>query len=151
MVDVGEKPVSRREAIARAVVRMDAATLRAIQAGRLEKGQALAAARLAGIMAAKRTHELIPLCHQIPLEVVEISFHPEPSKGKLGIQSRAVTSAKTGVEIEAMVAAAVAAMTIYDMAKSIDRGMSIDVLRLVRKSGGRSGEFRRAGEREWPS
>jgi cyclic pyranopterin monophosphate synthase len=150
MVDVGEKQVTRREAIARGAVRMERATLEAIIGGRLEKGEALAAARLAGIMAAKRTHELIPLCHQIPLSVVEIDFRPDRTNSTLEIESRAVTDARTGVEMEALVAASAAALTIYDMAKAIDRAMVIDAIRLVRKSGGRSGEFVRSGEMDRP-
>jgi len=151
MVDVGEKPVTRREAVARGAVRMEAATLEAIIGGTLKKGEALAAARLAGIMAAKRTHELIPLCHQIPLEVVEVDFRLNRARSTLEIQSRAVTEARTGVEMEALVAASAAALTIYDMAKAIDRAMTIDAIRLVGKSGGRSGTFRRAGEPRWPA
>ena len=151
MVDVGEKPVTRREATARGAVRMARETLEAIVGGQLKKGEALAAARLAGIMAAKRTHELIPLCHQIPLEVVEIEFHPEPAGATLHIQARAATAARTGVEMEAMVAVSAAALTIYDMAKAIDRAMIIDAIRLVGKSGGRSGTFRRAQEPRWPA
>ncbi len=149
MVDVGDKPVTRREAVARAAVRMAPETLSAILDGRLAKGEALAAARVAAIMAAKRTHETIPLCHQIPLEVVEIDFKPNRTRSSLEIQTRAITSAKTGVEMEAMVAASAAALAIYDMAKAIDRAMVIDTLRLVSKSGGRSGDFRRRGERSW--
>ena len=149
MVDVGEKPVTRREAIARGAVYMASATLDAIVGGTLKKGEALATARLAGIMAAKRTHELIPLCHQIPLEVVEVDFQPDPKSSALQIQSRAVTSGRTGVEMEALIAVSTAALTIYDMAKAIDRAMTIDAIRLVRKSGGRSGDFVRGGEREW--
>ncbi|HEX3408966.1 MAG TPA: cyclic pyranopterin monophosphate synthase MoaC [Candidatus Binataceae bacterium] len=149
MVDVGEKPITRREAIARGEVRMAAATLDAIVGGTLKKGEALATARLAGIMAAKRTHELIPLCHQIPLEVVEVDFQPDPKNSALRIQSRAVTSGRTGVEMEALVAASAAALTIYDMAKAIDRAMTIDGIRLVRKSGGRSGDFVRKDEPPW--
>ena len=150
MVDVGEKPITRREAIARGAVRMRPETMRAILAGSLAKGEALAAARIAGVMAAKRTHELIPLCHQIPLEVVEVDFAPDPARSTILIQARAATSARTGVEMEAMVAVSAAALTIYDMAKAIDRAMVIEAIRLVRKSGGRSGEFVRAREREWP-
>ncbi len=149
MVDVGEKPVTRREATARGAVRMARATLDAIVGGRLKKGEALAAARLAGIMAAKRTHELIPLCHQIPLEVVEIDFRPDPARATLHIQGRAATAARTGVEMEAMVAVSAAALTIYDMAKAIDRAMVVEAIRLVAKSGGRSGAFRRAREPRW--
>ena len=149
MVDVGEKPVTRREALARGAVRMSAATLDAIVGGSLAKGEALAAARIAGIMAAKRTHELIPLCHQLPLESVEMDFRPDPAHSTLEIQARAVTTARTGVEMEALVAVSAAALTIYDMAKALDRAMIIDAIRLIRKSGGRSGEFVRAGERAW--
>jgi cyclic pyranopterin monophosphate synthase len=150
MVDVGEKPVTRREAVARGAVRMKPATLAAIVGGRLKKGEALAAARVAGIMAAKRTHELVPLCHQIPLEVVEVDFSPDPAGATLHVQARAVTNARTGVEMEALVAATVAALTIYDMAKAIDRAMTIEAIRLVKKSGGRSGTFNRTGESDWP-
>jgi cyclic pyranopterin phosphate synthase len=151
MVDVGEKAVTRREALARCAVKMEPATLDAIVGGRLKKGEALAAARLAGIMAAKRTHELIPLCHQIPLEIVEIEFRPDPARATLHIQARAATMARTGVEMEALVALSAAALTIYDMAKAIDRAMTIEAIRLVGKSGGRSGTFKRAGEPRWPS
>jgi cyclic pyranopterin phosphate synthase len=151
MVDVGEKPVTRREAIARGQVRMAPATLEAIVGGKLKKGEAIAAARIAGIMAAKRTHEMIPLCHQIPLEVVEVEFRPDRAGSTLEIQARAVTDARTGVEMEAMVAVSAAALTIYDMAKAIDRAMEISAIRLVTKRGGRSGDFIRPGEREWPA
>jgi len=150
MVDIGEKAVTRREAIARGQVRMAPATLEAIVGGKLKKGEAIAAARIAGIMAAKRTHEMIPLCHQIPLEVVEVEFRPDRAASRLEIQARAVTDARTGVEMEAMVAVSAAALTIYDMAKAIDRAMEIGAIRLVTKRGGRSGDFIRPGEREWP-
>jgi cyclic pyranopterin phosphate synthase len=150
MVDVGAKPVTRREAVARAAVAMQTTTLEAIIGGTLHKGEALAAARLAGIMAAKRTHELIPLCHQIPLELVEVDFRPAPERAAIEIQARTVTQARTGVEMEALVAVSAAALTIYDMAKAIDRAMVIGEVRLVRKSGGRSGEFVRTRERPWP-
>jgi len=151
MVDVGEKPITRREAIARAAVTMRPATLDAIVGGSLKKGEALAAARVAGIMAAKRTHELIPLCHQIPLELVEVDFHAEREHSTLEIQARAITQARTGVEMEALVAASTAALTIYDMAKASDRAMVIGAVRLVRKTGGRSGQYIRRGERRWPN
>jgi cyclic pyranopterin phosphate synthase len=150
MVDVGAKAVTRREAVARAEVRMQKATLEALIGGRLTKGEALAAARIAGIMAAKHTHELIPLCHQIPLETVEVDFRPDPRRNALEIQTRSVTRARTGVEMEALVAASAAALTIYDMAKAIDRAIVIGEIRLVRKSGGRSGLFVRRGEPVWP-
>jgi cyclic pyranopterin monophosphate synthase len=146
MVDVGDKPITRREAVAGAAISMQAATLEAIAGGTLKKGEALATARLAGIMAAKRTHELIPLCHQIPLEVVEVDFTRVPQRSELAIQARAVTQARTGVEMEALVAATVAALTVYDMAKAIDRAMVIGAVRLIRKTGGRSGDFIRRGE-----
>ncbi len=146
MVDVGAKAVTRREAIARGAVKMAASTLDAIIGGRLKKGEALAAARLAGIMAAKKTSELIPLCHQIPLQVVEVEFTPDREHSTLNIEARAVTEAQTGVEMEAMAAVTVAALTIYDMAKAIDRAMVIDSIRLIAKSGGRSGDFKRPGE-----
>ncbi|HEY6419585.1 MAG TPA: cyclic pyranopterin monophosphate synthase MoaC [Candidatus Binataceae bacterium] len=149
MVDVGDKPVTRREAVARGRIAMAPATLAAIVGGKLNKGEAIAAARIAGVMAAKRTHELIPLCHQIPLEVVEVDFRPDRARSALEIEARAVTAARTGVEMEAMVAVSAAALTIYDMAKAIDRAMEIGAIRLVKKSGGRSGEFIRAGERKW--
>jgi cyclic pyranopterin phosphate synthase len=150
MVDVGDKPVTRREAVARAAIAMQAATLEAIVGGTLKKGEALAAARLAGIMAAKRTHELIPLCHQIPLEVVEVDFYPARERSELEIEARAITRARTGVEMEALVAASAAALTIYDMAKAIDRAMVIGAVRLIRKTGGRSGDFIRPGEHPLP-
>jgi len=149
MVDVGDKAVTRREAVARGAVRMAPATVAAIVAGRLKKGEALAAARIAGIMAAKRTHELIPLCHQIPLEVVEVDFRPNQRQGLIEIQARAVTSWRTGVEMEAMVAVSAAALAIYDMAKAIDRAMVIDAVRLISKQGGRSGDYQRPGEKPW--
>ncbi len=149
MVDVGEKGVTRRVAIARGAVRMAPATVGAIVAGRLQKGEALAAARIAGIMAAKRTHELIPLCHQIPLEVVEVDFRPNQRAGLIEIQARAATSSRTGVEMEALVAVSAAGLAIYDMAKAIDRAMVIDAVRLVSKEGGRSGDYHRAGEKPW--
>lgn len=151
MVDVGEKPVTRREAVARGKIRMASATLAAIVGGKLKKGEALSAARLAGIMAAKRTHELIPLCHQLPLEVVSVDFRPDGKRSILEIEARAVTQARTGVEMEALVAVSTAALVIYDMAKAIDRAMEIGAIRLVTKRGGRSGEFTRPGESAWPS
>ncbi len=149
MVDVGQKAVTRREAVARGAVRMKPATLEAILGGKLSKGEALAVARLAGIMAAKRTHELIPLCHQIALDVVEVDFRAAPEGAALEIQARAATDARTGVEMEALVAVSAAALAIYDMAKAVDRAMVIDAVRLVRKSGGRSGTFTRKDEKPW--
>jgi cyclic pyranopterin monophosphate synthase len=146
MVDVGAKPITRREAIARCSIRMEPATLTAITGGALKKGEALATARLAGIMAAKRTFELIPLCHQIPLESVEVDFYPDPDGMRLHVETHVITQARTGVEMEAMAAASVAALTIYDMAKAVDRAMIITDIRLVMKSGGRSGTYRRTAQ-----
>ncbi|MBF6569095.1 MAG: cyclic pyranopterin monophosphate synthase MoaC [Candidatus Binataceae bacterium] len=151
MVDVGAKPITRREAVARGRIAMQSATLKAIIGGQLKKGEALAVARVAGIMAAKRTHELIPLCHQLPLELVEVDFRPAEQPAAIEIQARAVTIARTGVEMEAMVAVSAAALAIYDMAKAIDRGMTIDAVRLISKSGGRSGVYLRDHERPWPN
>src|SRR5882757_9131337 len=150
MVDVGEKAITRREAIARGQVKMEPATLEAIVGGKLKKGEALAAARIAGIMAAKRTAEMIPLCHQLALEVVEVDFRPDRELSTLEIQARAVTDSRTGVEMEALVAVSAAALTIYDMAKAIDRAMEIGAVRLVSKRGGGSGDFIRPRESEWP-
>ena len=140
MVDVGDKPVTAREAIARAAVRMSAAARRAIGAGSVKKGDPLQAARIAGIMAAKRTHDLIPLCHPLPLTHVSVDLVPT-SRG-YDIEARARTLAQTGVEMEALTAAAVAALTLYDMLKAVDRAMVISDLRLVEKRGGRSGHYR---------
>jgi len=130
MVDVGGKPVSRRRAVARARVRMAAATAERLRA--LPKGDALVTAQLAGIMAAKRTAELIPLCHPLPLTHIEVSL--EVGAAGVVIESSAETTAQTGVEMEALVAASVAALTVYDMAKSIDKEMEISEVRLVEKS-----------------
>jgi len=146
MVDVGAKAESRREAVARGRVAMAPATLEAIVGGTLKKGEALAAARLAGIMAAKRTAELIPLCHQLPLDVVEVEFTPDRETSTLEIEARVTTRASTGVEMEALVAVAAAGLTLYDMAKGIDRAMEIGAIRLVKKTGGKSGDFVRPGE-----
>jgi len=146
MVDVGEKPVTRREAVASARVKMQPATVRALRTNALIKGDALAVARVAGIAAAKRTAELIPLCHPLPLDQVAVDF--AFGRNEARITARASVSARTGVEMEALTAAAVAALTIYDMAKAIDRGMEITALRLEKKSGGRSGKWVRASGRK---
>jgi cyclic pyranopterin phosphate synthase len=130
MVDVGAKPPSRRRAVARSVVRMAPET--AAQLGDLPKGDALATARLAGIMAAKRTAELIPLCHQLPLSVVAVEL--AVTDAGVEIEAIAETVAQTGVEMEALVAASIAALTVYDMAKAIDRGMVVEEVRLVEKT-----------------
>jgi cyclic pyranopterin phosphate synthase len=143
MVDVGDKPVTQRMARASALVRMAEATLQVVQSGMAKKGNVLEVARLAGIMAAKRTDELIPLCHSLPLDAVEIQFS-YPNNQCIEISATARVTARTGVEMEAMIAASVAALTIYDMCKGVDRGMVIEQVRLEEKSGGRSGHFVRA-------
>ncbi|GIW42102.1 MAG: cyclic pyranopterin monophosphate synthase accessory protein [Candidatus Binatia bacterium] len=143
MVDVGEKPVTRRVAVARAVVRMRPATLRRIREGNIEKGDAFAVARLAGIQAAKRTADLIPLCHPLPLEVVRVDLTPR-GRDRVEIESEVRVTAKTGAEMEALVAATAAALALYDMCKAVDREMTIAEVALVEKSGGRSGHFRRS-------
>ena len=139
MVDVGAKPLSRRRAVARGRVRMAAATAERIRA--LPKGDALAVARIAGIQGAKRTSDLIPLCHPLPLTVVEVTLAVDGDG--VVIEAAAETTAQTGVEMEALTAVAVAGLTVYDMAKSMDRGMTIGRIRLMRKSGGKSGTWER--------
>jgi cyclic pyranopterin phosphate synthase len=141
MVDVSDKPVSGRLARARAVIEMAPATARAIREATLSKGDALGVARIAGILAAKRTDELIPLCHPLPLDHVDVELRLEDDR--VIIETVARTASRTGVEMEAMTAASVAALTIYDMAKAIDRGMRITTVELVEKSGGKSGTWRR--------
>lgn len=150
MVEVTEKPITAREAVARGEVRMRPDTLALILENRIAKGEVLAVARTAGIMAAKKTSDLIPLCHPLPLTGVEINFLPDTGSGSLGIEARVKTAAQTGVEMEAMTAVAVAALAVYDMCKAVDREMVIGNVRLVAKAGGRSGIFRREGEEEWP-
>jgi len=143
MVDVGGKPVTRREVVARGEVRMRVETLRLIAEGNVAKGDVLAVARVAGIMAAKRTHELIPLCQPLPLTFASVEFdlREEAGVGVVAIEATARTSAQTGVEMEALTAVSVAALAIYDMCKAVDRAMRITNVRLVRKSGGKSGEI----------
>jgi cyclic pyranopterin phosphate synthase len=142
MVDVSDKAVSERIAVASATVRMQPATLRRIRSGGIAKGEVLAVARLAGIMAAKRTADLIPLCHPLPIEGTSIEFTPR-SGGRLEIAASVKVTGKTGVEMEALTAVSVAALTVYDMCKAIDRGMLITDVGLVEKRGGRSGTWRR--------
>lgn len=144
MVDVGSKEVTPRMARASAQVRLRADTLAAIRDRRVAKGDVLEVARLAGIMAAKRTAELIPLCHTLPLDAVTIDFKFLDSE-TLGIEGTAKITGRTGVEMEALVAVSVAALTVYDMCKSVDREMSIREIRLEEKLGGASGHFRRDG------
>jgi cyclic pyranopterin phosphate synthase len=143
MVDVGDKAVTERIAVARGAIRMQPATARRIATGAVAKGDVLAAARLAGILAAKRTGELIPLCHPLPLDFVEVRIDVDPAKGRVGIEAEARIRARTGVEMEALTAVAVAGLTIYDMCKAVDRGMVLEDVCLVRKSGGRSGDWSR--------
>ena len=144
MVDVGDKPVTARIARASGRVMMQPTTLARIQQRGMAKGDVLEVARLAGIMAAKRTGELIPLCHPLPLDAVSIDFSfPDDRTVQIGAEVR--VTAKTGVEMEALTAVSLAALTIYDMCKSIDRGMSIQDVRLEEKAGGKSGHFVREG------
>ncbi|QDU90580.1 Cyclic pyranopterin monophosphate synthase accessory protein 1 [Pirellulimonas nuda] len=142
MVDVGAKPVSRRRAVASGLVRMLPESLQTIRDRESSKGDVLEIARLAGIMAAKKTADLIPLCHPLALESVEVSFEFMPPD-LLQIRSVALIESKTGVEMEALTAVSVAALTVYDMLKGVDRGMTIERLNLEEKSGGVSGEWRR--------
>lgn len=146
MVDVGAKDVTERRAVARARLRTSAETLAKILQGDIPKGDVIAVARTAGIMAAKQTPNLIPLCHPLPLSSVEISFEPGAEAGVLEIEARVSVSAKTGAEMEAMTACAVAGLTVYDMCKAVDKTMTLTDVRLVAKSGGKSGDFRRDGE-----
>ena len=143
MVDVGDKPITARRALAMATVKMEPATAQRIVERDVPKGDVLAAARLAGIMAAKRTSELLPLCHPLALTRVAVQVEVDPSAGRVGIKAAAEAADRTGVEMEALTAASVAALTIYDMLKAIDRGMSIEQIALLEKSGGRSGHYRR--------
>jgi cyclic pyranopterin phosphate synthase len=145
MVDVGGKPATRRVAVARAALRMKPATARAIATGSVAKGDVLATARIAGIQAAKRTGELIPLCHPIGLDYVDVRIDVDPRRGRVAIEAEARVEARTGVEMEALVAASTAALVVYDMCKAADRGMVVEEVCLVAKSGGRSGDWRRAG------
>ena len=140
MVDVGWKPTTDREAVARGYVSMQPETLRLIKEGLMKKGDVLTIAQLAGIMGAKRTSELIPLCHPLPLNQVAVEMVLDEAQSRVNITATAKTSAKTGVEMEALTAVSVAALTMYDMCKSVDRGMRIEGIRLVRKQGGQSGD-----------
>jgi cyclic pyranopterin monophosphate synthase len=142
MVDVGGKDVTERRAVARAAVRMSAATLDAVRQGDAPKGDVIGTARIAGIQAAKRTSDLVPLCHPLPLTFVDVSA--EVGDHAVVLTAEARTSAQTGVEMEAMTAAAVAALTVYDMVKGIERGVTIEAVELLEKSGGRH-DWRRNG------
>lgn len=142
MVDVGAKPVTDRYAVASGAVVMKPETLELITSGRNAKGDVLAAARIAGIMAAKRTGDLIPLCHPIGLDSVTVTLEPS-ADGVLTITARVAVSSRTGVEMEALTAVSMAALTVYDMCKAVDRDMTITDIRLEEKAGGRSGHYRR--------
>ena len=149
MVDVSPKPETAREAVARAVLRMRPETLRIVRAGNAPKGDVFGVARTAGVLAAKRTHELIPLCHPLRITGIDVSFAAHLRRGEVRIEARVRTGDKTGVEMEALVAASVAALTVYDMVKAIERGVRITRVELVEKSGGKSGHWkrRRSGRR----
>ena len=140
MVDVSAKPVTAREAVARGRITLSREAIGLIRAGAVKKGDPLQAARLAGIMAAKRTAEMIPLCHPLPISHAEVTL--TPLRDGYQIEARVRTTAQTGVEMEALTAVSVAALTIYDMVKAVDRAMVIGDIRLVEKRGGRSGEYR---------
>lgn len=143
MVDVGDKDVSAREAVAEGTITMRPETLALVIEGTAPKGDVLATARIAGIQAAKRTSELIPLCHPIALGAVQVTFEPDAATGRLRIEARARATDRTGVEMEALTAVSVAALTVYDMLKGVERGMTIGPIALVAKSGGRSGDYHR--------
>ncbi|MCP9490392.1 MAG: cyclic pyranopterin monophosphate synthase MoaC [Solirubrobacteraceae bacterium MAG38_C4-C5] len=143
MVDVGDKPATQRRAVARAVVRLTPATAQRLAAGDVPKGDVLATARVAGIQAAKRTSELIPLCHALPLSSVSVEETVDAAAGTLTLVAEARTTAQTGVEMEALTAASVAALTAYDMLKALERGIEIASVVLLEKSGGASGDWRR--------
>jgi cyclic pyranopterin phosphate synthase len=143
MVDVSQKPLTEREAVARGSVIMKKKTLSLIRENGMAKGDVLGVARVAGIMAAKKTAELIPMCHPLNLASVTIGFGFDGKRNRIDIESRVKISGQTGVEMEAMTAVAVAALTIYDMCKSVDREMTISEILLIEKSGGKSGHFKR--------
>ncbi|MDR7522533.1 MAG: cyclic pyranopterin monophosphate synthase MoaC [Armatimonadota bacterium] len=146
MVDVSAKPATVRVATARGLVRMQPQTLAQVAANQVKKGDVLTVAQVAGVVAAKRTAELIPLCHPVALTDVQVRAEPDAAAGGVAIEATARTTAPTGVEMEALVAVAVAALTVYDMCKAADQGMTIDRIRLIYKRGGRSGTYRRPGE-----
>ena len=143
MVDVSDKAVTERSATAEGFIAMAPQTLDLILAGDAPKGDVLATARVAGIMAAKRTHELIPLCHPLPLTQVTVDFTPSRDPAGLRVEATAKVEGKTGVEMEALMAVSIACLTVYDMVKAVDRGVEFSAIRLIEKTGGRSGTFRR--------
>ncbi|MDY6849575.1 MAG: cyclic pyranopterin monophosphate synthase MoaC [Geoalkalibacter sp.] len=146
MVDVGGKAETRRLAIARGEIRMKESTLTRILDRKVEKGDVFAVARVAGIMGAKKTPELIPLCHPLPIGSIQLDFTPHPGNGRVEIEARVSVDGKTGVEMEALTAVSTAALTIYDMCKAVDKEMEIGAIRLMEKRGGKSGTFIRAQE-----
>ncbi len=146
MVDVSAKPATERVAVAEGRVAMTKETLALVLSGNAKKGDVLGAARIAGIMAAKKTHELIPLCHPLPVSKVEIDIAPAQNPPGLAVRASVKVTGQTGVEMEALTAVAVACLTIYDMVKAAERGMRIEAIRLVEKRGGKSGHFRANGE-----
>lgn len=141
MVDVSAKVPTLRQAVAAAQVRMKAATFRAIETGNTPKGDVLGTARLAGIMAAKQTSQLIPLCHPLPLHKIEVQVLPDPQLPGYQIQASVTTKAETGVEMEALTAVSIAALTLYDMAKALEKSIQIELIRLLSKTGGKSGDY----------
>jgi len=143
MVDVGEKAITTREAVASGAVHLNPEVLRLIVTGQMPKGDVLAVARVAGIMAAKKTPDLIPLCHPLPISWVNVEFTPREAEGILTIEARVKVEGKTGVEMEALTAVAVAALTIYDMCKAVDKSMVISDICLLKKTGGKSGTYER--------
>jgi cyclic pyranopterin phosphate synthase len=143
MVDVGDKNISRREAVAEAFVSMSPGTLELISSGKVPKGDVLSVARIGGIMGAKKTHELIPLCHPVKIDAVSIDFEVEESSG-IRVISKVTGTDRTGVEMEALTGAAIAALTIYDMCKAVERSAEIRGLRLLEKRGGKSGDYKRS-------
>ena len=141
MVDVSAKPATERQAIAEGRVIMTAKTLALVRRGDAKKGDVLGTARIAGIQAAKRTHELIPLCHPLPIAQVDVELTPDNDLPGIVVRARVKVAGKTGVEMEALTAVSIACLTIYDMVKAVERGMRIEGIRLVEKSGGRSGRY----------
>jgi cyclic pyranopterin phosphate synthase len=144
MVDVSAKEVTARTAVAEAVVRLSREAFDALKAGSLKKGDALGVARIAGIMAAKKTDELIPLCHPLPISGVDVGFTLDEEHARVIVEATVRVTARTGVEMEAMTAASLAALTIYDMCKAVDKGITIESVRLLSKEGGAGGSYRRA-------
>jgi len=144
MVSVAQKAITHRTCVARGEVRMAPQTLARISEGSIPKGDVLLTARLAGLQAAKRTDQWIPLCHSLPLDGIEIPLQPDPERSRVVVEASGETHARTGVEMEALVAVAAAGLTVYDMCKAIDRAITIGEIQLIRKSGGKSGEWTRS-------